>query len=258
MYIIIALYMGLITANKHSEADYILRNISSCQHALVLCATGNCKPNRVTKLCPVDALRPRELMILQTELRSATNKFNGLPEGINTLCVEEFERYYAMSLKKLKQDGNVLYLNLGDLQEAFHGPDLETFYRAGLESNLTGITTKAAYIDGVRDSKFIKCPISPIIPDMLLRAQNLAFAREHDFIGRMKKGEVDQRLLRSYFHTFLHADLWQQAQVEALEVFESLLQPGQSSTGAISNLRGRVAAHVPLYDDDKLAREWPR
>lgn len=195
---------------------------------------------------------------MQTELRSATNKFNGLPEDINKLCVEEFENYYSMSLKKLKQDGNVLHLNLGDLQQNFHGRDLETFYRAGLESNLTGITTKATYIDGVRDNKFIKCPLTPIIPLILLRAQNLAFARENHFIDRMKNGEVNQQLLRPYFHTFLHADLWQQAQVEALEVFESLLELGQSSTGAVSNLRGRVAAHVPLYDDGKLAREWPR
>ncbi len=258
MYIIIALYMSLVTANEHSEAEHILRNISSCQHALVLCATGNCKPNRVIKLCPVDALRPRELMILQTELHSATNTFSGLPDGISKLCVEEFELYYSMSLKKLKQDGDVLYLNLGDLQEGFHGPDLETFYRAGLESNLTGITTKATYVDGARDIKFNNCPLSPIIPDILLRAQNLAFAREHDFIGRMKKDGVNQQLLRPYFHTFLHADLWQQAQVEALEVFEGLLERGESSAGAVSNFRGRVAAHVPLYDDDKLARDWPR
>ena len=77
------------------------------------------------------------------------------------------------------------------------------------------------------------------------------------FIGRMKKGEVNQQLLRPYFHTFLHADLWQQVQVEALEVFEGLLERGESSAGAVSNFRGRVAAHVPLYDEDELATDWP-
>jgi len=258
MLIIAALYLGILPVYEHTSSSAMTVSIGSCQHELALCATGGCRPAHVTKECPIAALRPRELRILQTELNSATNKLKALPAPISVLCLKEFDSYFAAALDEMEQGGRILHYDMKALQQKFHGADLEAFYRAGIESNITGIAVKAAHIEGARDTKFKKCPLAPTVSVILLRAQNLAFARDNRFLAKMKLGKVDPQLLRPFFHTFLHADLWQQAQEDALPVFENLQAQGKYPAGPVNNFRSRVAAHIPLYDDGTLANGWPR
>ncbi len=257
MFVIAALYLGLLSPNEQSRQEEALDKITSCQRELIACATGNCRPKNVTKVCPVDALRPRELRILQTELHSATNKFAGLPESSKALCVEEFNLYFSAALDQLNQNGHVLNYHLKNPRQDLRGVGLEAFYRAEVETKLTGIVARAQHIDGARESKFNNCPLTPFTAATLFRAQNLAFARANSSIETIKSGELNRQILHATWFIFHHADLWQKAQKEAADVFDDLQVRGEFPAAPAHNLRGRVEAHTPLYEEDRLARDWP-
>ncbi len=259
MMLLTLLLISLHSANTQAESDAVIARISACQQALSACATGNCQPERVTKLCPVEALRQRELRILQTELRSAVKRLEDLPEPTRNLCAEKANTVFSNTVAQLNATWDSHKSPLSIPRARLHGEDLETVYRARLDLFLTGramkIRTQGA--DDAKMARFKSCPQGPLLPVVLLRTQNLAYAHKHKFIDRLKAGTFNKQILFAPYIIFLHADLWHPAQEEASRVFDALQEKGDFPAVPARNFHIRVAAHKPLYKDNQLAAGWP-
>ncbi len=259
MIVLTVLLSSLFFVNTPAGARAVTSKIAACQHELAACATGSCRPQNLARQCPLNALRPRELRILQTELRSASARLKDLPASARQLCAEKADNAFTHALTEIEANWQGPNNPLGIPRTHLHGEDLETVYRARLDLQLTGNAghAMAQKAEGASAGRFKACPQGPFLPVVLLRAQNLAFAHQHDFLRRLQNGGINRQILLAPYIIFLHADLWHPAQEEASRVFDALQEQGQFPAVPARNFHARVAAHKPLYQDDQLARGWP-
>ena len=232
-------------------------SVFACQRALSACATGRCDRQEAIDRCKLDGLPTDELIILQTELRNASALFTDLPSEIGDICRQEFDTYFTMANQALRTQSPTLDYRTDFPLLKLQGAPLEALYRAELDLHMSKISLQPLQDEQERDPRFRTCPLSPYLATTFLRAQNLAFARRLQLLVKIADGWHDRVADYAVWLIFLHADLWQDAQIEALGVFQALsdqyLFPGPPT----AKLRIRVEAQMPIYGPEELHAGWP-
>ncbi|MEQ8406235.1 MAG: hypothetical protein RKE49_14160 [Oceanicaulis sp.] len=244
---------GLIAASIlsvfASQAANGLAPIAECQSRLTDCAAGECQAQEIEAECDFAALSQTDIAIIRAEVRNAAARLVEDPAG-GRACRAFFRAAFENAANRVQSDGLMLSYGVEDPLVSLDGVARELVLRAELEVRLT----EAAF--PAMNEERRACPLSPPLAVTYMRAQNLAFAERNNLLARAEFDPAFAGLRVPVFLIYLHADLWQQRQGAALEVFQRLSANGLYGEAATENLFQRVAAQQPLYRPEDLEGGW--
>ena len=128
----------------------------------------------------------------------------------------------------------------------------ELFWRAQLDERLSGQA-----VSRIQSESQLPCDLPQFADVGQLRAQNLAFAESVHALELARAGRLSDPALWGTWFIYHHADLWQEEQAEASEVFTDLAAQGAFSDRLAQNTADRVHRHQPLFDAEQLSGGWP-
>lgn len=242
----------LSSSNTADDPDW--SSVAACARIQADCIEGGCDVQSLERSCYYGALSNTAEAIVRSETRFLASRAQTHEEP--SVCTQAINEEIRRGFESIRSDGPLAirepYAPTPGTDELSGMLERELYWRAQLDERLTGFAAQRS-----QSGTGLPCELPAFADVGMLRAQNFAFAESVDALSLARDGHLSPPALWGTWFIYHHADLWQDEQAAASQVFSALAEEGDFPGSLARNTANRVAAHQPLYTPEQLEGGWP-